>query len=261
MDQKRLKLMKHRMTLAFVVLGLATSVRAQESQPSDQTQTSPRVVRPFPGILVKPDEQIVEIEATVCLDAGWLEQIACAPASREHESLVVISSKPSEVHAALLLAGYESGHPGRWIYEDDKVRTEPPKGDAVNILVRYPDEHGTPREKPIGFWIRDHNGAHEFPEMPWIFGGSGFKTYPEGLGEGEFYIADMSGSIIGLVTFGDEVLGFGEVLSDQVSIRAPEWEVNTDVIPAMGTKVTIVIRPVSVVDEKATTSPVKSSGE
>ena len=45
------------------------------------------------------------------LELGWLEQVACAPATREHESLVVVNAKPSHIHAALLMAGFEPGTP------------------------------------------------------------------------------------------------------------------------------------------------------
>jgi hypothetical protein len=236
----------------IVLAGLATAATAARVQDPQPPAEPPRIVRPFPGVTVRADEKTVEIEAEVCLSEGFLEQIACGPNSREHESLVVIRTMPSEIHAALLLAGFESGRPGRWIYEGDDVRTEPPSGDAVEVLVRYEkaaDGQGAVAEiieKPISAWIRDHNGKGEFPGTPWIFGGSHFKPKPEWMddGKGEYYTADFTGSIIGLVTFGDEVLGFGEVISDKEELAAPVWEVKTDAIPAEGTKVTIVIRPV-----------------
>jgi hypothetical protein len=51
----------------------------------------------------------------------------------------------------------------------------------------------------------------------------------------------MSGSIIGLVTFGDEVIGFSDVRSDQESVQSLIWEVNTEAVPPPNTAVTIVI--------------------
>ncbi len=62
------------------------------------------------------------------------------------------------------------------------------------------------------------------------------------MGEGEHYVADYSGSIIGLVTFGDEVIGFSEVIADQAAVQEPEWIVDTDRVPPIGTEVTVVIR-------------------
>ena len=135
----------------------------------------------------------------------------------------------------------KAGAPGRWVYEDDKYWTEPPTGDALNVFVRYMKDDET-IEEPIGAWIVEHEGKRDFPDARWIFGGSGFAKNPPELGGEEYYIADYSGSIIGLVTFGDEVLGFSEVTSDQEALSAPSWVINEDAIPEVGTKVTIVLR-------------------
>jgi hypothetical protein len=201
---------------------------------------------------ISPDGQNdVEIASTSCLDAGWLEQIACAPASREHESLVVVQPRPSQIHAALLLAGFNPGSPGKWTYENKKLGTIPPTGDKLDVFVRYKNAAGKTVEHWIGKWIRD--GARpqgtttapspEFPHLPWVFGGS--VLVPESgkdAAAANRYVADDSGSIIGLVTFGDEVIGFSQVISDQADVQAPEWEVNTDAIPAVGTPVTLILK-------------------
>ncbi len=91
----------------------------------------PLVLRPFAGIVVRLDEATVEVQAWTCLEAGWLEQVACSPNSREHESLVVVKAKPSEIHAALLLAGFEPGSPGTWSYIDDALQFTQPAGDRL----------------------------------------------------------------------------------------------------------------------------------
>ena len=48
---------------------------------------------------------------------------------------------------------------------------------------------------------------------------------------------------MGLVTFGVEVLGLGGVRSDQVDVDAAMWAVRTEVVPAPGTRVELVLRP------------------
>lgn len=222
--------------------------RPDAATPTPNVPANPpanRKIQPYEGLTVYPDRHILEIEAVVCLDGGWLEQIACSPGTREHESLMTIKAKPSEVHAALLLAGHKPGKPGKWIYEEDKYQTVPPQGHAVMVFVRYQNEDDEMIEVPIRNWISDHQGNHDFPQTPWVFGGSRFAANPEGMEPGEYYIADYSGSIIGLVTFGDEVLGFAQVISDQEVVSPPEWVVNEDAIPAVGTQVTIVIRPMT----------------
>ena len=89
---------------------------------------------------------------------------------------------------------------------------------------------------------KDKSKRETFPHLPWVFGGSIIAPNPKAMGPGEHYVADYSGSIIGLVTFGDEVLGFSKVLADEESVQAPEWEVNPKTIPPVGTEVTVVLR-------------------
>ena len=202
----------------------------------------PLVLNPFDGIAVRPDEATVEVQAWTCLEAGWLEQIACAPNSREHESLVVVKASPSEIHAALLLAGFEPGSPGTWSYVDDALQFTQPTGDRLDVFVRYENAVGDAIQEPISAWIQDHRGQHEFPDEPWVFGGSAFEKNLPWMGPGEHYVADMTGSIIGLVTFGDEVIGFSRVIADQESVQPPAWEVWTEHVPPVGTQVTLILR-------------------
>ena len=205
------------------------------------TARAPRVLEPFEGITVRPDVPVVEIEAWSCLEAGWLEQIACSPRTREHETLVVIKAKPSDVHAALLLAGIQHGTPGNWSFEDEAVSFTPPTGDRLEVLVRY-ERDGRTVEEPIRTWMVDAEGRPSFPDTAWVFAGSWFAENPDWMGPGEHYVADQTGSIIGLVTFGDEVVAFEEVFSDQQSIQPLAWQVRIDHVPPVGTPVTVILR-------------------
>ena len=157
--------------------------------------------------------------------------------TREHEALVVVTCRPRDVHAALLLLGIESGRPGHWAYSEDSVERMPPQGDPVSVHVRFIDETGSVQEHPIGAWMVGQPGERPFPEQPWIFGGS---VFDESTGH---YRADSSGSLVGLVTFGDEVLGLGSVIADSIEVDAAEWEVRTYLVPAPGTPVELVLSP------------------
>jgi hypothetical protein len=210
-------------------------------EPAPTEPAGPSVLEPFEGITVRPDVPVVEIEAWSCLEAGWLEQIACAPRTREHETLVVIKAKPSDVHAALLLAGFQHGTPGSWSFQDEALSFTPPTGDRLEVLVRY-ERDGRTVEEPIRSWIVDAEGRPSFPDTAWVFSGSLFAENPDWMGPGEHYVADHTGSIIGLVTFGDEVVGFEEVFSDQQSVQPLAWQVRIDHVPPVGTPVTVILR-------------------
>jgi hypothetical protein len=71
------------------------------------------------------------------------------------------------------------------------------------------------------------------------------RQQPPERGGGKQYVADATGSVIGIVTFGDEVVAFREVLSDKVETDAPEWQAATERMPPPGTRVTLVLAPVA----------------
>ncbi len=217
---------------------------------SQQTHADPesRIVRPREDIEVDPDKHIVRLDGFVCVEAGWLEQIACSPNTREYEALVVLPQPASLVHAAMLMAGFEAGSPGGWSYnqEADTFDFIQPRGSKVRIEFEYMRDGELVRD-PVHAWVRDHMRRHAFPDEPWIFAGSVWAEnnawMREQTGEDEHYVADMTGSIIGLVTFGDEVIGYSRVLSDDATLQPPEWEVNTARLPEIGTPVTVIISP------------------
>jgi hypothetical protein len=227
-----------------------TVVDSSSAQDASQQAAPLRVVHPFAGVTVYPDAHEVHLDCVSCLDEGFLEQIACSPHTREHESLVVTIVRPSEVHAALLMAGLNPGSPGRWIYETDTYRVVAPKGDSVEVFVRYVNVQGDEIEEPVQNWMREVSGTGFLPFPPgvWVFGGSRFENNPEFMGPGEHYVADMTGSIIGLVTFGDEVVGFARVMPDSADVSEPMWEVDPQSVPPIGTPVTLILR-------KATNEP------
>lgn len=96
-------------------------------------------------------------------------------------------------------------------------------------------------EVPVFDWIIDYKTGKRFPAGVWIFGGSRIRKDFTGV---ERYVADLSGSIVGLVTFGDELLGWNEVWPDEEEVLEPEWICNTAVMPAWNSRVTLRIRGV-----------------
>ncbi|MFG0329657.1 MAG: YdjY domain-containing protein [Phycisphaerales bacterium] len=219
---------------------------AREPEDSDAAVTPARTPDPsvdWPGLTIDFENKWIDLEGAVSIDAGWLEQVVCLPGTRTHESIFVVFARPSHIHAALLALGAEPGRPGRWVpvEEDEGVSyvVEPPEGDPVAVRVRYTRD-GEVIDDPVSKWIRDHHTGRTFPERPWIFGGS--KMVENFNGE-VVYAADVTGSVVGLVTFGGELLGWHEVLPDKVAFLPPEWEVNTEVVPEPDTAVTIRLIP------------------
>lgn len=217
---------------------------AAQPQPVVPSETAkPEWIELTPKIRANRTARVVEFEAVAVLEVGFLEQLVCLAGTREHESLFVFDGKASDIHAALLLAGFEAGSPGRWREvkaEDGSPRIEgvAPKGTAVAITVLMPDG----AERPIDWFVRASPiGAvvDRAPPSRFVFGGSRFERSRRT--GSERYAADSSGSLIGLATFGDETIGCAEVIPDQAAVAAPVWEVWSERMPEPGTRVRVRI--------------------
>jgi hypothetical protein len=235
--------MNARPGLPCLVFCLLASVSCAGRQPAVQPaqSTAASWIELADGLRVDRVSRTVEVRAWVCLDRGWLEQVLCLPGTREHESLMVTDVKPSSIHAALLLIGLEPEQPGRWVDRDGEIMLTPPRGDSVSVVVRYDDvDSSACVQRPVSDWIADVATTRPHPDVPWIFGGS--LTHDD-IESGSTYAADYSGSIIGLVTFGDEVLGAVDVIPDAEAVHAPEWVVRYEVMPPVGTAVMVLLSP------------------
>ncbi|MSR69185.1 MAG: hypothetical protein EXS17_02425 [Phycisphaerales bacterium] len=205
-----------------------------------------------PGIRVNRTRNEVIIRAQVAARIGWMEQIVCKAGTREHESLLVVEVAPRIIHAALLALGCEPGSPGTWQEsspENDGVSAfelKPPTGSRLDVLVRYTRD-GALIEVPVSDWLRSESPSGEsiaFSRDRFVFAGSHVRPNPPSLGPGEHYVADHTGSVVGLVTFGDEVIALADVIPDRVEVAPALWEAYTQQIPPEGTDVELIIRPI-----------------
>ena len=205
----------------------------------------------FPGVAINVQEWCVDVESSVCLHRGALELVACTKGTKEHESIVAIEAKPMHIHAALLLLGAKPGRPatrqqlgdqaGRWI-------DVPPSGGPVDVFLVLKDKEGTLVEHPISDFIapssrRSDDSASadqeaRFPTHTFLFAGS--VLYGDGPGPRR-YLSDESGNVISIATFGDELLCLAAIHSQDND--ALMWQVNATNLPAVGSNVTLRLRP------------------
>jgi hypothetical protein len=229
-------------SFASLVLVAFTSAACAQQQAAEAPPASP-----FPHISINADEKYVDIEATVPItlddpDAPfvYLELIACTPDTKEHESLVVTPAKPSHVHAALLLLGLEPGSPGSWEWEGDALKPIPPAGGSVRIEFHYTGADGAPVVSRPQDWIINAQTGERFPDGDWVFAGS---RMIEWRGE-EYYDADGAGTLVGLTTFGSEVLAWPAVISPEATVEEPVWIADEATTPPLDTPVIIRLRVV-----------------
>ncbi|MEQ9617306.1 MAG: YdjY domain-containing protein [Phycisphaerales bacterium] len=205
------------------------------------------LIEVFPGVRALPSNGVVEIDAVTTpffdsFEEGeiFLEVVACSPNSREHETLVITTAKASDVHAALLLAGFEPGSPAVWRVEGGRAVATPPSGDRLELVFIYDDARGRAvRAKPSDWIVHAETGERPANDG-FVFAGSRIVRY-----EGERrYDADWTGTIVGLASFGGEVIAFPDVFSPDSAIDAPVWIADQSAVPAGDVPVVIEIRPI-----------------
>ena len=194
------------------------------------------------GLSINQDTGEVLVRGQVAIRQGFLEQLVCFKGTREHESLVVVNVAASNIHAALLAVGASAGHPGIWSRDKATVndlKLQPPVGDLVSVQVEFVLD-GVTRRCDLGEWIEDARHQQKFNSASFVFAGSHFE--PDGRG-GQRYTADVTGSTVGLVTFGDELIAYAQVIPDQAEISQPRWQAHTALIPPEGSAVVLILKP------------------
>ncbi len=208
----------------------------------------------LPGLVINFQKECVDIEATICLDEGMLELIACMKGSKEHESIVAIEAKPMHIHTALLLLGANNGTPAmsRPVDEQKTQWTHvPPQGDPVDVYLAFETADGKMVERPISDFVTrsdgradklaaEEGGAEEDFEFPGTFVFAGSQLRDNGTGPRQ-YLADLSGNVISIATFGDELLCLPGVHAN--TNDALMWQLDAGELPKAGSKVTLRLRP------------------
>jgi len=245
----------------LVAVTLLPTVTSGEEPPSDPSSVTEKpAAKParknlsLPGLVINFQQQCVDIEATICLDEGMLELIACNKGSKEHESIVAIEARPMHIHTALLLLGANNGNPATNRPDDDQngrwIRN-PPRGDPVNVCLVFEAADGKKVEHPISrFVVRSdgradgsENHADDPPEddaFPSTFLFAGSRLRDNGAGPRQ-YLADLSGNVISIATFGDELLCLPGVHAS--ANDALMWRVDGRELPKVGSPVTLRLRP------------------
>ncbi|MFI4859143.1 MAG: YdjY domain-containing protein [Phycisphaerales bacterium JB063] len=240
-------------TAAVLIAGLFVGPACAQADAPDTNTPAPPPTQPAPAedpltqvieafnaddnaITIDREARTVDIEAKVCLREGeFLEQLACSPNTREHESILVLQAKPSMIHTALLLLGIEPGSPLQWIEEEDSVRTIAPTGPAIGVFIVTTDDEGNEVVTPANQWVKDQKSDEIMQGNTWLFAGSKFVE----VNGQELYVADAYGTAISLVNFGDDLLARATEMTDNNESHGRVWGANTEVIPEVGTEVHI----------------------
>jgi hypothetical protein len=227
------------------------AVRDAAPPPVSKAEPIPEIK--FPGLTIHARERCIDVDATVCLDEGALELIACTKGSKEHESVIAVGASTIHIHTALLLLGAKNGSPPmRQPINDEATRwiDVPPKGDLIEVCLEFKDAAGKLTERPISDFItRSAKHARspgavppegdQLPRFPGTFIFAGSLLIDNGPGP-KAYLAERSGHVISIATFGDELLCLPEVHSQDNG--ALMWSIDPTHLPKKGTAVTLRLR-------------------
>lgn len=204
-----------------------------QAEPTQPDRSAAQVVQFTPQISIDYRVPQVEVAGRIILREGPLELFAYSksPVPKEHESIVRLEAPASSIYQALGLIGLLPGKPMRYFPETRELRE--PSGDSVDVLVRY-DRGGKTIEESACAWMRDVELDAPMDETHWLFTGSERM-------EDDRFAADVEGTTVTVVDFTSSLLALPNTHSssdDQLWLVA-----NTEAIPALGTRVTLILRP------------------
>ena len=182
-------------------------------------------------IWVNTQAKQVMVRGRICLQAGPLEMFACPGRTKAHESVIATEAKASEIHASLILLGFDPGKPVQW---DPKYT--PVEGPSVKILVRW--KQGDQTVEVDAKEMVKLVGTDETLKQDWVFGGS--QIYVDNVSGENIYYAD-AGEMVCLSNFSTAMLDVPMKSSDAAGGLL--FEANKDKIPPRNTKVYMVFVP------------------
>ncbi len=216
------------------LLALAMACQTAYAKTPPTTRPASKVVK-IGKVRVDLKKREVSFDSAVCLEEGALEFLLVQWQSKTHESILHTEAKASHIHAGLLMLGLTAGKPARWSGRQIGGRFLPPAGAGVKVKMVWEDADGKVRSCAAGEWLSGQEGQKIQRPDHWVFVGSDILP-------GGRYWAELDGEIISLTNFASAVLDVpfrSTSVNDLRGIFA-----NTNVVPATGTQVEVVITPV-----------------
>ncbi len=235
--------------------------------PAGTPATSPVVKAvTFPGIVVDPGRHEVRIDGEICIEQGILEYLAVADEGKTYESLFQLHCRPSQLNAALLMAGCVAGPVppelrGDFVPEGPTTAParppgapaipQPPRGYwqragsgpthlTVAVEVRRPD--GTWQRRNVESFLVDRGHKRSPAPLAWAFTGSFFAR--DETSKSEVFIADVERSLIALWYDPTALLNLVRDVGNPYRGESNGLEVNRGGVPPIGTPIRLILRAV-----------------
>lgn len=145
---------------------------AAPAPPSDAFRPDPSWRPLGEDLWFDPASRSLILRARVVLREGFLEHLLCREHTKEHESVLATKAPPKMIHAGLILAVGEPGHPVRY-----RPEFEPPAGPPVAIEAEWVQD-GRRRRVDARKFVKNERQGRPL-ETHWVFAGSYTLDDPE----------------------------------------------------------------------------------
>lgn len=241
----RVRLLVGLMLVPFI-LGCEPAEKPVPETPPEKPAEKPKPVESKKAPLNKKGTLFLEtfadgrrrvlVESAVCFREGPLELLLCRKGTKEHEAILHSEVDAQDIHTALIAARAKAGSPVK--YTEEKVI--PATGTTIKISLQYEKKPGEVETIDAREWIR-HWRTKKPLDKDWVFAGSAFWKDEDNPKMAPYYLAN-NGNIISIANFNDAMLDLPITSSkDNADLAFQCW---TERIPAIGTKVTIILEPV-----------------
>jgi hypothetical protein len=175
----------------------------------------------------------VIVSASICQQKCPLELLLTRKDTKEHEAVLTADIDARMLKTALLLANAKEGKPVQ--FEPYK----PASGQTIKITVEYFDKDNKVVSLDAKQWVRD--SATKKPlTHDWVFTGS--RLVPNPLDAKKAIFLANDGDVICVSNFDTALLDL-PIKSSKDNAEL-QWEANTEKIPPIGTKVSVIFEAV-----------------
>lgn len=219
------------MIAPLLLLSVLAQAAPEPAKPADDFKPDPAWKPLGKALWLDPRDRKLVLRAEVCLTEGGLEHLLCLERTKEHESVLATAADPRQIHAGLILAGANPGHPVRF-----RPKFEPPAGDVVAIDVAWVDK-GKEKHIDAKELVKDEKTGKPL-DRDWVFAGSDLFRDPD---TGRVIYAADGGDLFTVSNFAAAILDLPIRSSADDADRG--FLAHTANIPPRGTRVTLTLRP------------------
>jgi hypothetical protein len=206
------------------------------------------------GVTLDQKTREIRFPAVVNMTEGLLEYALVRSHGKLHESLLATDVPATDIQLAFALLRYP---PSAELYPllNDKggvsnrfpVVPEATKAAArIQVNVEW-DDAGKSRTAPLNEWIQHATKGSAMPATLWVYGGSLVE-------EGNFY-AESTGDLIAIFLSGAALVNYPGKDNDDDTV----WLPYPKRVPAIGTKITVVIAPNPELKKTTAPTPAKTA--